>query len=82
MKTLKNLTRKDDTYIADEFNMPKIKYKPSDEIDYQMLDPLEIIGKKIVDVYLHQDPLEGDELQIILEDGNQVVKYMCNLIKL
>lgn len=47
-------------------------YEPSNEIDYQMLDNEEVIGKKIVDIYLHKDPVEGDELQLLLEDGKQI----------
>ena len=40
-------------------------------IDFQMLDNKEILGKRIIDVYLHEDS-EGQELQIILEDGKQI----------
>ena len=49
----------------------KRKYEASDTIDYQMLDPGEIIGKKIIDIYLHRDN-DGDELQLILDDGKQI----------
>ena len=31
----------------------------------------EILGKKIVDIYLHTDA-DGDELQLLLEDGKQI----------
>jgi len=51
--------------------MVKRKYEASKTIDYQMLDPDEILGKKIVDIYLHTDE-EGDELQLLLEDGKQI----------
>lgn len=47
-------------------------YQVSDEIDYQMLERREIIGKKIVDFDLLQDPIEGDELIIFLDDGKQI----------
>jgi hypothetical protein len=46
-------------------------YRSSETIDYQMLDPREILNKRIVDIHLHKDG-EGDELQIILEDGKQI----------
>jgi hypothetical protein len=36
-----------------------------------MLVLKEILGKKIVDIYLHTDE-DGDELQILLEDGKQI----------
>lgn len=36
-----------------------------------MLDPEEVIGKRIVDIYLHSD-VDGDELQILLEGGKQI----------
>lgn len=41
------------------------------EIDFKMLDKNEILGKRIIDVYLHEDS-DGQELQLILEDGKQV----------
>jgi len=41
------------------------------KIDFQMLDNKEILGKRIIDVYLHEDT-DGQELQIILEDGKQI----------
>lgn len=49
----------------------KHKYIESDTIYYGMLDPKEVLGKKIVEIYLHQD-LDGDELQLLLEDGKQI----------
>lgn len=51
--------------------MSKTKYEVSKTIDYQMLDPKEILGKKIIDIYLHRD-VDGDELQLLLEDGKQI----------
>lgn len=41
------------------------------KIDFQMLDNSEIMGKRIVDVHLHEDN-DGQELQIMLEDGKQI----------
>lgn len=52
--------------------MPKRKYIISKDIDYGSLDPKEILGKKIIDIYLYQDPIEGDELHLLLEDGKQI----------
>lgn len=51
--------------------MGKRKYIPSSTIDYQMLDPEEILGKKIVDIDLHRDN-DGDDLILLLEDGKQI----------
>jgi len=51
--------------------MGKRKYKASKTIEYGMLDSKEILGKKIVDIYLHKDE-DGDELQLLLEDGKQI----------
>jgi len=51
--------------------MPKRKYEASKDIDYQMLDAKEIIGKKIVNFHL-MPSIEGDELWICLEDGKQI----------
>lgn len=51
--------------------MNKTKYEVSKTIDYQMLDPKEIIGQTIIDIYLHKD-VDGDELQIMLENGKQI----------
>lgn len=41
------------------------------KIDFQMLDNKEILGKRIVDVHLHEDS-DGQELQIMLEDGKHI----------
>ena len=63
-------------YVA-LFDMKKRKYEVSKTIDYQMLDLKEILGKKIVDIYLHTDA-DGDELQLLLEDGKQIEICLLN----
>ena len=56
--------------------MKKKKYEYSKEIDYQMLDNT-VIGKTIVDIHLHRD-IDGDELQILLNDGKQIEICLLN----
>lgn len=47
-------------------------------IDFQMLDNKEILGKRIIDVYLYEDT-DGQEFQILLEDGKQIQIYFNNI---
>jgi hypothetical protein len=51
--------------------MKKQKYEESKTIEYGMLDPEEILGKRIVDIHLHKDA-DGDQLELLLEDGKQI----------
>ena len=60
-----------DTLLCGVIKMRKQKYEASKTIEYGMLDVEEILGKKIVDIYLHRDE-DGDELQLLLEDGKQI----------
>jgi hypothetical protein len=54
--------------------MKKEKYIHSNNIDYQMLDKKEIVGKKIIgfELLLDKETGSGDELVIYLEDGKEI----------
>lgn len=65
-------------YIEDKEKRKKpvsSKYIFSKDIDYQMLDLKEIKGQKVVDFDLFEDPIEGDELSIFLENGKVEITY-------
>lgn len=47
------------------------KVLSSVDFDTNMLDLKEVLNKQIIDIHLHKDN-DGEELQIILEDGKQI----------
>lgn len=49
-----------------------LEIEESDNYDLSLFTPSEVLGKKIVDIYMHKDKQDGDELHIIMEDGKQI----------